>query len=161
MVALLAGVGDGIVFAARVLRDTCRPPFELRETARQLYEIGWRSVPLIAAAGVAVGIVLSMHTRASLERFGAEALIPAALALALIRETGPLVVGLLVAGRVGAGVAAFAALIVALRRGWTRVWPSWPAYGADQPDSFAIDPIPGCHEHLSIDLRIGASTTGC
>lgn len=106
MVALLAGVGSGIVFAARALRDTCRPPFELRETARQLYEIGWRSVPLIAAAGVAVGIVLSMHTRASLERFGAEALIPAALALALIRETGPLVVGLLVAGRVGAGVGA-------------------------------------------------------
>ena len=106
MVTLLAGVGDGIVFAARALRDTFRPPFELRETTRQLYEIGWRSVPLIAAAGVAVGIVLSMHTRASLERFGAEALIPAALALALIRETGPLVVGLLVAGRVGAGVGA-------------------------------------------------------
>jgi transposase len=61
----------------------------------------------------------------------------------------------------GRAAAAFAALIVALRRGWTRVWPSWPAYGADQPDSFAIDPIPGCHEHLSIDLRIGASTTGC
>jgi len=50
--------------------------------------------------------VLSMHTRASLERFGAEAMIPAALAIALIRETGPLITGLLVAGRVGAGIGA-------------------------------------------------------
>jgi len=50
--------------------------------------------------------VLSMHTRASLERFGAEAMIPAGLAIALIRETGPLVTGLLVSGRVGAGIGA-------------------------------------------------------
>ncbi|MDA1094731.1 MAG: transposase [Acidobacteria bacterium] len=61
----------------------------------------------------------------------------------------------------GRAVAAFAAVIVAIRRVWARVGPSWPAYGADQPDSFAIDLIPGCREHLSIDLRIGASTTGC
>jgi len=47
-----------------------------------------------------------MHTRASLERFGAEVMIPAALAVALIRETGPLITGLLVAGRVGAGIGA-------------------------------------------------------
>ena len=82
------------------------PPYEIRETLRQLYEIGWRSTPLIAASGLAVGIVLSMHTRASLERFGAEALIPAALALALVRETGPLTAGLLLSGRVGAGIGA-------------------------------------------------------
>src|SRR5207247_8165795 len=56
--------------------------------------------------GFAIGVVLSMHTRASLERFGAEALIPSGLALALIRETGPLTTGLLVSGRVGAGIGA-------------------------------------------------------
>lgn len=102
----LAGVGDAVVFALRAIRDSLLPPYELRETLRQLYEIGWRSTPLIAASGLAVGIVLSMHTRASLERFGAEALIPAALALALIRETGPLTAGLLLSGRVGAGIGA-------------------------------------------------------
>ena len=47
-----------------------------------------------------------MHTGASLERFGAEVMIPAALAVALIRETGPLITGLLVPGRVGAGIGA-------------------------------------------------------
>src|SRR5215211_2401834 len=83
-----------------------RPPYEGGELARQMYEIGWRSVPLIASSGFAIGVVLSMHTRASLERFGAEAMIPAGLAIALIRETGPLTAALLVAGRVGAGIGA-------------------------------------------------------
>jgi phospholipid/cholesterol/gamma-HCH transport system permease protein len=71
-----------------------------------VYEIGWRSLPLIALSGFAIGVVLSMHTRASLERFGAEAMIPAGLAIALIRETGPLTAGLLMSGRVGAGIGA-------------------------------------------------------
>ena len=102
----LADVGDAAVFGARAFRDAFRPPYEFRETIRQLYELGWRSAPLIGASGLAVGIVLSMHTRASLERFGAEALIPAALALALIRETGPLTAGLLLSGRIGAGIGA-------------------------------------------------------
>lgn len=104
--SVLATAGDGFVFAARAIGEACRPPFEARETLRQLYELGWRSVPLIGAAGFAVGIVLSMHTRSSLERFGAEALIPAGLAIALVRETGPLVAGLLLSGRIGAGIGA-------------------------------------------------------
>jgi phospholipid/cholesterol/gamma-HCH transport system permease protein len=106
VVKWLAGVGDGARFGMRALTDAVRPPYEPAETARQLFELGVRSVPLIAAAGFAVGIVLSMHTRASLARFGAEALIPAGLAIAFIRETGPLTAGLLLSGRIGAGIGA-------------------------------------------------------
>ena len=73
---------------------------------RHIYQFGFRSAPLILMSGFAIGVVLSMHTRASLERFGAEAMIPAGLAIALIRETGPLTAGLLVSGRVGAGIGA-------------------------------------------------------
>jgi phospholipid/cholesterol/gamma-HCH transport system permease protein len=102
----LAAVGDAAAFAGRTLRDIVRPPFELEETLRQIHELGFRSLPLIAAAGLAVGVVLSMHTRASLERFGAESLIPAGLAIALVRETGPLTAGLLLSGRIGAGIGA-------------------------------------------------------
>jgi phospholipid/cholesterol/gamma-HCH transport system permease protein len=102
----LAWVGDVSLFGLRALREAVRPPFEVGEIARHVYEIGWRSAPLIATSGFAVGIVLSMHTRASLERFGAEAMIPAGLALALIKETGPLTCGLLMSGRVGAGIGA-------------------------------------------------------
>lgn len=103
---MLAMVGDAGIFAGRALREAVRPPFEWRETFRQLFELGCRSLPLIAASGFAVGIVLSMHTRASLARFGAEALIPAGLGIALVRETGPLTAGLLLSGRIGAGIGA-------------------------------------------------------
>jgi phospholipid/cholesterol/gamma-HCH transport system permease protein len=102
----LAWCGELSLFAARSIREVFRPPYEVAETLRQLHELGVRSVPLIAVAGLAVGVVLSMHTRASLERFGAEAMIPAGLALALVKETGPLTAGLLLSGRIGAGIGA-------------------------------------------------------
>src|SRR6188474_1270556 len=106
IVTLLAAAGDVSVFGFRALRELFAPPYEVRETVRQLYELGLRSAPLILLSGMAVGVVLSMHTRASLERFGAESMIPAGLAIALVRETGPLTAGLLLSGRIGAGIGA-------------------------------------------------------
>src|SRR5215216_1107603 len=105
-VELLGSIGDASLFALKAAREIFVPPFEVRETIRQVYELGFRSAPLIAVSGMAVGVVLSMHTRASLERFGAESMIPAGLAIALVRETGPLTAGLLLSGRVGAGIGA-------------------------------------------------------
>lgn len=106
LVDALAWLGDVAAFGARSLWRALSPPFELAEIGRQIYEVGYRSVPLMAAAGFAVGAVLSMHTRASLERFGAVSLIPTGLGLAMIKETGPLVTALLFSGRVGAGIGA-------------------------------------------------------
>jgi phospholipid/cholesterol/gamma-HCH transport system permease protein len=106
VLSLLAWVGEVALFGARALYEAVLPPYEFKETWRHVFEIGWRSLPLIALSGFAIGVVLSMHTRASLERFGAEAMIPAGLAIALVRETGPLTAGLLMAGRVGAGIGA-------------------------------------------------------
>jgi phospholipid/cholesterol/gamma-HCH transport system permease protein len=106
VLAPLAVVGDASLFAMRAARELFRPPYEFRESIRQLYELGLKSAPLIAMSGVAIGVVLSMHTRASLERFGAESMIPAGLAMALVRETGPLTAGLLLSGRLGAGIGA-------------------------------------------------------
>jgi phospholipid/cholesterol/gamma-HCH transport system permease protein len=102
----LAAVGEVSLFGLKAAREIFLPPFEIRETLRQVYELGFRSVPLIAISGVAVGVVLSMHTRASLERFGAESLIPSGLAIALVKETGPLTAALLLSGRIGAGIGA-------------------------------------------------------
>jgi phospholipid/cholesterol/gamma-HCH transport system permease protein len=106
VLGLFEFVGSIATFGGRALVEAVRPPYEPREILRHLFQFGYRSAPLILTAGFAIGIVLSMHTRASLERFGAEAMIPAGLAIALIRETGPLTAGLLVAGRVGAGIGA-------------------------------------------------------
>lgn len=105
-ISFLGQVGDVSAFGLKAAREIFTPPFEVGETVRQIYELGLRSAPLIAVSGLAVGVVLSMHTRASLERFGAESMIPAGLAMALVRETGPLTAALLLSGRIGAGIGA-------------------------------------------------------
>jgi phospholipid/cholesterol/gamma-HCH transport system permease protein len=66
IVRALGTTGEFSLFGLRAVRDLFRPPYEFRETTRQVFDLGLRSAPLIAVSGVAVGIVLSMHTRASL-----------------------------------------------------------------------------------------------
>src|SRR2546421_1341909 len=105
-ISTFESIGAVAAFGGRALVEAVRPPYEPAEILRHLYQFGLRSMPLVVTAGFAIGVVLSMHTRASLQRFGAEAMIPAGLAVALIRETGPLTTGLLVSGRVGAGIGA-------------------------------------------------------
>lgn len=98
--------GDLGVFCWRVVRAAVTPPFEFRELFRQLDEIGSKSLPLVALAGAAIGVVLSLEARHSLTRFGAKSLLPAAIVFSVISETGPIITGLIVGGRVGAGIGA-------------------------------------------------------
>jgi phospholipid/cholesterol/gamma-HCH transport system permease protein len=98
--------GDLAIFFWRVLRAAVTPPFEFRELFRQLDEIGSKSLPLVALAGAATGVVLSLEARYSLTRFGAKSLLPAAIVFSVIHETGPIITGLVVSGRVGAGIGA-------------------------------------------------------
>lgn len=94
------------LFAWQVMRSAVRRPFEGRELLRQLDEIGSKSLPVAALAGAAIGFVLSLESRSSLVRFGAKSMLPAALVYSIIHETGPIVTGLVICGRVGAGIGA-------------------------------------------------------
>lgn len=98
--------GDLSIFTWRVMQATVTPPFEFHELVRQLDEIGSKSLPLVAAAGAAIGVVLSLETRQSLARFGANSLLPAAIVFSVIKEMGPIITGLVVSGRAGAGIGA-------------------------------------------------------
>jgi phospholipid/cholesterol/gamma-HCH transport system permease protein len=98
--------GDLGLFAWQVVRAAARRPFEGRELIRQLDEVGSKSLPLVALAGAAIGAVLALESRSSLSRFGAKTMLPAALVYSIIHETGPVVTGLVVSGRVGAGIGA-------------------------------------------------------
>jgi phospholipid/cholesterol/gamma-HCH transport system permease protein len=96
--------GELGIFIWHVMRATVRRPFEGRELIRQLDEVGSKSLPMVALAGAAIGAVLALESRHSLIRFGAKAMLPAAIVFSIIHETGPVVTGLVVSGRVGAGV---------------------------------------------------------
>jgi phospholipid/cholesterol/gamma-HCH transport system permease protein len=98
--------GELGLFAWQVILAAVSSPFEGREFLRQLDEIGSKSLPLVALAGAAIGAVLSLESRYSLVRFGAKSLLPAAIVFSIIHESGPVITGLVVSGRVGAGIGA-------------------------------------------------------
>src|SRR5499427_9467032 len=98
--------GELALFIARLAQDAIGPPYELRESVRQMDEVGSKSLPLVALAGAAIGVVLSLHTRDSLIRFGAQALQPAVIIMSITQETGPIITALVVSGRVAAGIGA-------------------------------------------------------
>ena len=98
--------GDLGSFSWKVICAAITRPFELREIIRQFDEIGSKSFPLVALAGAAIGTVLALESRSSLVRFGAKSMLPAAIVFSIIHEMGPIVTGLVVAGRVGAGIGA-------------------------------------------------------
>lgn len=94
------------MFAWAVLRAGITPPYEWRELIRQFDNIGSMSFPLVALAGAAIGVVISMEARYSLSRFGAKSMFPATLVYSVIQVMGPIMTGLIVSGRVGAGIGA-------------------------------------------------------
>jgi phospholipid/cholesterol/gamma-HCH transport system permease protein len=99
-------IGELGIFGARAVRRSVTPPFEFAETINQIYDAGWRSLPLVIASGFALGIILALQTRAEMESFGAGAMIPQAVSTGLFRDIGAMIAALLVAGRVGAGMGA-------------------------------------------------------
>ena len=94
------------VFCGRVAKAIFTLPFEWDEFLRQLDAAGSKSLPLVALAGAATGVVLSLQTRDSLVRFGAKAWLPSMIVFSLVKEMGPIITGLVVSGRVGAGFGA-------------------------------------------------------
>jgi len=98
--------GELGIFFARLVRAAFSVPVEWREIMRQCDLIGSLSLPLVALAGAATGVVLELETRDSLTRYGAKSMLPAVIIFALVKESGPIIAGLMVAGRVGAGIGA-------------------------------------------------------
>jgi phospholipid/cholesterol/gamma-HCH transport system permease protein len=98
--------GKVSLFGLRAVIDSVRRPFEGAQIVRQLAEVGSKSLPLVIASGFALGAVMTLHTRSTLVTFGATAVIPTVQAFAFVLEIGPLVTGLLVAGRAGSGIGA-------------------------------------------------------
>jgi phospholipid/cholesterol/gamma-HCH transport system permease protein len=99
----VGGLGS---FSWKTIRAALTRPFEIREIIRQFDEIGSKSVPLVVLAGTAIGTVLALESRSSLVRFGAKSMLPAAIVYSIIHEMGPIMTGLVVSGRAGAGIGA-------------------------------------------------------
>lgn len=109
MIDALASIGQFTVFTVRCFFDCFAALGRPREVGRQFGRQLMGAMPLALVAGLAIGIVVWMHLRGVLDRFGGASAVdylPSALALAVILEFGPIAAGLIVAGRAGASIAA-------------------------------------------------------
>ncbi|MBY6081357.1 MlaE family ABC transporter permease [Ruegeria arenilitoris] len=103
---LLAAFGRVALFALDALSHIFRPPFYPRELGMALLNIGWLSLPVVGLTTIFTGGALALQIYAGGARFNAEAVVPQIVAIGMVRELGPVMVGLMIAARVTSSIAA-------------------------------------------------------
>jgi phospholipid/cholesterol/gamma-HCH transport system permease protein len=98
--------GRLILFMLSALSHCVRPPFYFRLHGHQMIDIGYYSLPVVGMTSLFAGMALGLQTYAGFSRFSAEDAIAKVVALGITRELGPVMAGLMVAGRIGAAMAA-------------------------------------------------------
>ncbi|NCT13254.1 MAG: ABC transporter permease [Rhodobacterales bacterium] len=106
MLAGLAGLGRLALFTAQTLSHLARPPFYPREFGHALVQIGYNSLPVVGLTALFTGGALALQIYAGGARFSAEAVVPQIVAIGMVRELGPVLVGLMIAARVTSSIAA-------------------------------------------------------
>jgi phospholipid/cholesterol/gamma-HCH transport system permease protein len=104
--AALATVGNLALYVGKTLSHLVRPPFYLREFGQALLQIGYFSLPVVGLTALFTGGALALQIYAGGARFSAEALVPQIVAVGMVRELGPVLVGLMIAARVTSSIAA-------------------------------------------------------
>ena len=103
---LLSAIGRVALFAVATLTHLVRPPFYPREFLTALLHIGWLSLPVVGLTAIFTGGALALQIYAGGARFNAEAVVPQIVAIGMVRELGPVLVGLMIAARVTSSIAA-------------------------------------------------------
>ncbi len=106
VIGLCRTTGQLAIFAASGVMHAVTPPFYLAEFGRQLLRIGYFSLPVVGLTALFTGAALALQIYAGGARFNAESVVPSIVAIGMTRELGPVLGGLMVAGRVSASIAA-------------------------------------------------------
>jgi len=106
LIEFLSTVGRLAQFALHAVESCFIPPFYPRQIARQFVDIGYYSLPVVGLTSLFTGMVLALQSHTGFARFDAESAIPTVVVLSITRELGPVMAGLMVAGRIGAAIAA-------------------------------------------------------
>ena len=102
----LASTGRLALFKWQVIRQLFNPPYPWGQLGRQIMNIGYLSLPVVGLTALFSGMVLALQSYTGFSRFSAEGAIATVVALSMTRELGPVLAGLMVAGRIGASMAA-------------------------------------------------------
>ncbi len=106
VLAMLEQIGKLAIFTGNALRHLLLPPYFPRMVGRQLLQMGFYSLPVVGLTALFTGMVLALQSYTGFSRFQAEGAVASVVALSMTRELGPVLAGLMVAGRVGASIAA-------------------------------------------------------
>lgn len=106
VIGLAGATGALAVFTGRAVSHVVRPPWYWSEIGRQLLRIGYFSLPVVGLTAFFTGGALALQIYAGGARFNAESVVPSIVAIGMVRELGPVLGGLMVAGRVSASIAA-------------------------------------------------------
>lgn len=98
-------VQNYVLLSMRALTNVLTPPHYIADTMEQMDVIGVGSLPIVLLTGFFIGAVMVLQSAAQFERFGETTLTGDVVAVALVRELGPTITGLLVAGRNASGIA--------------------------------------------------------
>jgi len=104
--SFIVEIGELSYFTVRFFKEVLKKPYEFQEFLRQCYYIGNRSLFLVTVTGLIIGLVFTLQTRPTLAEFGAVSMIPAMVSISIIREIGPIITGLICAGKIGSGIGA-------------------------------------------------------
>lgn len=103
---VLIAIADQTYFLRSFFRNGFRRGFEWEEFSRQSYIAGYRSVGIIALTGFILGFVLTLQSQPTMKQFGAVSFIPGMVSISVIREIGPVIVGLICAGKISSSIGA-------------------------------------------------------
>lgn len=101
-----AAIGRMSLFAGKAIWHSLLPPYYPRLILRQIIDIGYYSLPVVGMTALFTGMVLALQSYTGFSRFSAEGAVATVVVLSVTRELAPVLAGLMVAGRVGASIAA-------------------------------------------------------
>ncbi len=104
--AFLGGIGRIAIFAGKAIYHSFTPPFYPALIMRQIINIGYYSLPVVGLTALFTGMVLALQSYTGFSRFNAESAVATVVVLSITRELAPVLAGLMVAGRIGASIAA-------------------------------------------------------
>jgi phospholipid/cholesterol/gamma-HCH transport system permease protein len=102
----LQGIGDQVGFFLDFFRNLFTGGFEWSEFVHQCYDIGYKSLLLVGITSLIMGVVLILQLRPTMVSFGAASMLPKTLAVSFVREIGPVIIGIICAGKIASSIGA-------------------------------------------------------
>ena len=106
LVAFVSRLGEFSIFVAQSVYNCLTPPFYGRNLLRQIIDMGFYSLPVVGLTTIFAGMVIALQSYSGFARFGAESAVASVVLISVTRELAPVLSALMVAGRIGAAMAA-------------------------------------------------------